>query len=107
REGNHVLTIGRFGETGGSGDPMRLGRPADIYVDPTSNELFVVDGYTNRRVIVFDAETGAYRRHWGAYGDQPVDQEQPPAGELGSPPARGFDLVHGITGSRDGLLYVA
>ena len=107
RDGDAVLTIGRFDETGGSADTMRLGRPADVYVDPASNELFVVDGYTNRRVIVFDAETGAYRRHWGAYGDQPIDQEQPPAGELGSPPARGFALVHSITGSRDGLLYIA
>ena len=32
----------------------------------------MADGYGNRRVIVFDADTGAYKRHWGAYGNQPT-----------------------------------
>ena len=31
-----------------------------------ANEVYVADGYGNRRVIVFDADTGAYKRHWGA-----------------------------------------
>jgi hypothetical protein len=38
-----------------------------------TNELFVADGYGNRRVIVFDADTEAYRRRWGAYGNRPDD----------------------------------
>jgi hypothetical protein len=38
---------------------------------PRTNEVFVADGYGNRRVIVFDAGTGAYKRHWGAYGNKP------------------------------------
>ena len=50
--------------------PRQLGRPADLEVDEAANELYVADGYGNRRVIVFDAETGAYKRHWGAYGKQ-------------------------------------
>jgi len=29
------------------------------------------DGYANHRVIVFDAATGVYKRHWGAYGNPP------------------------------------
>ena len=40
-------------------------------MDPETNELYVSDGYDNKRVIVFDAETGEYRRHWGAYGNVP------------------------------------
>ena len=43
--------------------------------NPVTNELFVADGYGNRRVIVFDATTGAYKRHWGAYGNKPSDEK--------------------------------
>ena len=47
--------------------------PAGIAVHAPTNEVFVADGYGNRRVIVFDATTGAYKRHWGAYGNKPDD----------------------------------
>ena len=43
--------------------------------DLSANELYVADGYQNRRVIVFDATDGSYKRHWGAYGGKPVDGE--------------------------------
>ena len=37
--------------------------------DEEANELYVADGYGNRRIIVFDAETGArYRREILAVG---------------------------------------
>ncbi|TVR50587.1 MAG: hypothetical protein EA421_16965 [Gemmatimonadales bacterium] len=105
-EGEHVLTIGRPGETGGSEDVARLGRPSNVWVHPETNELFVADGYGNRRVIVFDAATGAYLRHWGAYGAPPDDQgprgEADAAGPLGQ-----YAVVHGIIGSQDGRIYVA
>ncbi len=106
RSGDHVLTIGEKWVTGGSNDPQRLGRPAGLVVDPDTNELFVADGYTNKRVIVFDAETGAYRRHWGAYGNPPEDVqlEFDPEGE---PPDQFVGPVHGIDLSRDGLIYVS
>jgi DNA-binding beta-propeller fold protein YncE len=68
-------------------------------VDPGTNEVFVADGYRNRRVIVFDGGTGRYLRHWGANGRPPVDG--------GDAPVPQFRTVHGITGSRDGLIYVA
>ena len=72
RDGRFLLQIGRHRETGGSNDTERLGRPADVDVDPDTNEIYVADGYGNRRVVVFDAGTGAYKRHWGAY--QSVDE---------------------------------
>ena len=50
-----------------------LGQPTDIAVDPKTDEVYITDGYTNRRVIVFDANTGAYKRHWGAFGQRPDD----------------------------------
>jgi len=105
REGQHVLTIGRLDETGGSNDTSLMGRPAEIWVDPADNEVFVADGYGNRRVIVFNGETGEYLRHWGAYGEVPDDEYER---DLTSPePSRQLRTPHGIVGSRDGLIYVA
>jgi DNA-binding beta-propeller fold protein YncE len=107
RSGELVLTIGKYDETGGSNSHTLLGGPAGIWVDPETNEAFIADGYRNRRVVVFDGETGAYLRHWGAYGETPDDEydfgDRDPAG----PPPRQFSTVHGITGSTDGLIYVA
>lgn len=105
RDGQHVLTIGRLDETGGSNDTTLMGRPAEIWVDPADNEVFVADGYGNRRVIVFDGETGRYLRHWGAYGEQPDDEYRPEPGS--SEPSRQLRTPHGIVGSRDGMIYVA
>jgi len=42
--------------------------------NPTTNELFVADGYGNHRVIVFDADTGAFKRMWGAFSNKPADK---------------------------------
>lgn len=107
RDGRHVLTIGDPKSTGGSNDPARLGGPADIYVDPRTNEVFIADGYRNRRVIVFEGETGKYLRHWGAYGKRPDDGYKPGPRAADAPPSEQFSTPHGIIGSRDGLLYVA
>ncbi|WP_207540570.1 NHL repeat-containing protein [Sabulicella rubraurantiaca] len=105
RDGRFLMQIGRHRETGGSNDPERLGRPADMDVDPATGEIYVADGYGNRRIIVFDAN-GAYRRHWGAYGDRPND-DQLPAYQPGQPPMRGFrNPVHCVRLARDGLVYV-
>jgi DNA-binding beta-propeller fold protein YncE len=104
-EGEHVLTIGRLDETGGSNDTELMGRPAEIWVDPVDNEVFVADGYGNRRVVVFDGETGAYLRHWGAYGEVPDDDYRPDP--MSTEPSRQFRTPHGIVGSNDGHIYLA
>jgi DNA-binding beta-propeller fold protein YncE len=106
RDGRHLLTIGEHGKTGGSNDPRLLGRPAGLAVDSETNELFVADGYTNRRVIVFDLATGAYRRHWGAYGSVPDDAAPGPYDPSARPDSQFRGPVHGIAVSRDGLVYV-
>src|SRR5438445_741299 len=46
-------------------------QPADVGVDDEAHELYVADGYGNKRVIVFDTKTGAAKRYWGAYGAPP------------------------------------
>ncbi len=78
RAGKFVLQIGKSGPQTNSNDVTRLGRPADAEVDPDTNEVYMADGYFNHRVIVFDANTGAYKRHWGAYGKKPTDEKLPP-----------------------------
>jgi len=109
QEGAHVLTIGIPGETGGSNDTARLGRPADIAVDSQANEVYVADGYLNRRVIVFDSNTGAYKRHWGAYGNIPSDRPQRVRSEDLSQelPEQFLGPVHAVVLGPDNLVYVA
>ena len=118
REGKVALTIGKFNETGGSNDTTLMGRPAEIWVDAQDNEVFIADGYGNRRIIVFDGATGKYLRHWGAYGKKPEDPAGRGAGGGGggggqaattvpAAPPQQFSVPHGIVGSRDGLIYLA
>jgi DNA-binding beta-propeller fold protein YncE len=96
RAGRFVLQIGKPGAGGGDADTRNLGRPADVRVDPGANELYVADGYGNHRVIVFDAATGAYKRHWGANGRPP-----------GEPGVKAFgNPVHCVRIAADGLVYV-
>src|SRR5438128_2633087 len=77
-EGKFLMQIGRAGKSEGSNSRTQLGRPAHMVMDAKSQELYVADGYGNKRVVVFDAKTGAYKRHWGAYGAQPSDDKLPP-----------------------------
>jgi DNA-binding beta-propeller fold protein YncE len=107
RDGKDLLTLGEYEKTGGSADTHLLGGPSGIWVDPKSNEVFISDGYRNRRVIVFDIN-GKYLRHWGAYGNVPDDTEKfdPKTMMSGALPKQ-FSTPHGITGSNDGKIYVA
>ena len=106
RTGEFLLMVGRPGKGDGSNDTTALGKPTGIVVDPETNEVFVADGYTNRRVIVFDADTGEYRRHWGAYGNRPDDSVREPY-VPGGPPSSQFRTPHGLNMSHDGLIYLA
>jgi DNA-binding beta-propeller fold protein YncE len=108
RNGKLLMTIGQYDKHAGSNDTTLLGGPAGIWVDPRTNEVFIADGYKNRRVIVFDGQTGRYLRHWGAYGNKPDDTEEfePKTMVNGALPKQ-FSTVHGLTGSKDGKIYVA
>ncbi len=106
-DGEFLLQIGRAGQGVGSNDRENLGRPAAIEVDPHTNEVYVADGYRNRRLVVFDAITGQYKRHWGAYGEQPNDLKPSPYTPA-EVPARQFRTpVHDVILANDGLVYVA
>ncbi|HET9705756.1 MAG TPA: hypothetical protein VFP85_17070 [Vicinamibacterales bacterium] len=126
RAGRFVLQIGRKGRGQGSNDTENLGGAASMTIDRERNELYVADGYVNHRVIVFDAATGAYQRHWGAYGKRPDDSYFTQAGEKlpspfsgavqhenrpsqydpDGPPPPQFRIVHAVRIAKDGLVYV-
>jgi DNA-binding beta-propeller fold protein YncE len=105
-DGKFLQQIGHAGSTGGSNSPTQLGRPAHMMVDEAAGELYVADGYLNHRVIVFDAKTGAYKRHWGAYGNKPSDEKMPPYDPASAPSQQFSNPVHCVRLSVDGLLYV-
>ena len=116
QDGRFLLQIGRSGMSKGSNDTENLKQPTTMTVDPVANEVYVADGYGNRRVIVFDADTGEYKRHWGAYGNRPDDADPynasgatvGPDYDPDKPPSRQFSrAVHGVTISEDRLVYVA
>jgi DNA-binding beta-propeller fold protein YncE len=106
RDGKFLMQIGKPRSSKGSNDLANLRLPAKTFLDKETNELYVADGYGNHRVIVFDADTGKYKRHWGAYGNKPDDVD------LGrydpkAPPAKQFrNPVHCADLSVDRLLYV-
>lgn len=116
KAGKLVLQIGRSGQTGGNTTQYLLGA-AGLRVHPKTNELFVSDGYGNSRVMVYDADTGAFKRMWGAYGRKPVD---PPSITIGAPTSptsqipsgiaerlQHFKTVHDVAVSNDDLVYIA
>ena len=89
-----------------SSDTTHMSRAAGVVVNARTNEVYVADGYGNRRVIVFDATSGAYKRHWGAYGNRPDDTMK--TGRVVAGPGNPqFNTVHGIALATDGTVYVA
>jgi len=79
-DGDFIYQIGYAGMSGPNSDDVDGGPnntpqpylPADMTVDPTSNLLYIADGYGNRRILIVEAETGQYVGHFGAYGQNPV-----------------------------------
>src|SRR5579863_5232445 len=104
--GKFLLQIGKPLQSKGSNDTENVKGIAQTFVDPKTNELFVADGYGNHRVVVFDADTGKYKRHWGAYGHVP-DDTPPKAYVPTDPPDQQFrNPVHCVVIANDRLVYV-
>jgi DNA-binding beta-propeller fold protein YncE len=106
QDGKFLMQLGKPNSSKGSNDVENLRLPAKTFVDKQENEVYVADGYGNHRVIVYDADTGKYKRHWGAYGHKPddanlgnYDPDAPPAQQFRNP-------VHCAELSVDRLLYV-
>ena len=92
--------------SGNSMDMENFGRVAKISFDASASEAYVADGYLNKRVAVLDIETGALKRYWGAYGNEPDDTSLGPY-DPESPPVQQFrNPVHAADPSNDGHVYV-
>ena len=105
-DGKYVGQIGTVGPIKGSNDTTALGRPAETFVDEAAREIYIADGYANRRVIVFNADTLAFKRYWGAYGHKPNDDKQQPYDPKAAVAQQFGNPVHCVKVSRDGLVYV-
>jgi DNA-binding beta-propeller fold protein YncE len=110
QDGKFVMQIGRSNESKGNVDTQDLHRPADEWVYQPTNELFVADGYGNHRVAVFDADSGKFKRMWGAFGNKPVDDDHcaiVTPSNFSDPGPQQFSIVHAIRVAKDGTVYVA
>jgi DNA-binding beta-propeller fold protein YncE len=91
-----------------------LYQAADMVVDPATNRLYISDGYGNRRVLIVDAGTGKYIGHFGAYGNNPVDDAAAKAAGAwiedytkgNKKPAFFRNPVHCVKIADDGKMYV-
>jgi hypothetical protein len=68
-------------------DTSMLGSPSEVFVDDDANEVYIADGYQNSRVVVYDSNTGAFKRGWGAYGVplRDIPNDRPPAHDTKAP----------------------
>jgi len=110
QDGRFVMQIGHSNQSKGNADTTNVHRAADAWVYRPTNELFVADGYGNHRIIVFDADTGKFKRMWGAFGNNPMDDDNcqlvAPSG-FSDPGPQQFSVVHAIRVAQDGTVYVA
>ena len=110
KTGTFVMQIGRRGQSKGNADTINVNRAADVFVHARTNEVYVADGYGNRRIIVFDADTGAFKRMWGAFGNVPADPKpgEPlfSADDDNSQGPAQFNNPHAVRVSSDDLVYV-
>jgi hypothetical protein len=108
RAGKFLVQFGHPGASKGDADNDNVKQAADMQI--FKGELFVADGYGNHRVIVVDADTGKFKRMWGAFGNKPVDDYSCAVvsfKEFKEPGPQNFSIVHAIRVSKDGIVYVA
>ena len=109
QDGKFVMQIGHSDAGKGDNDTQNFRRPPNVQVNPKTNELFVADGYGNHRIVVLDADTGKFKRMWGAFGKAPMGPEwcfsPEPKTFAGEGPAY-FATPHVLLLSHDDLLYV-
>ena len=106
RFGRKIVQFGKPGQgKADSSDKMNARGATGVVVDLKANEAYIADGLHNRRVLVIDATTGAYKRHWGAFG-KAADDSVPTKVDSPDPDSPQFGNVHCINQSDDKLLYV-
>ena len=106
QDGTFLAQFGTPGANTGSHDTENFGSVAKIAFDAAANEVYVADGYGNKRVAVIDMDTGEFKRYWGAYGNDPDDTDMGRY-DPDAPLIQQFRTpVHCADPSNDGLVYV-
>ena len=107
-DGKFLQQIGKAGSTGGSNSTTQLGRPAHMVIDEAAGELYVADGYGNRRIVVFDVEDRRLQAALGRLRQKaPSDDKLPAYEPVAQPLSQQFaNPVHCVRLSSDGLVYV-
>jgi hypothetical protein len=109
QDGKFIAMFGRADvPTPDSMSTTRFHRVAETWFFAPLNEVFVADGYSNRRVAVIDPDNGKIKRFWGAYGRPPDDKAAAAQGPYD--PSTTYQHyrgpVHCAVVSNDGLVYV-
>ena len=106
RTGDFLMQVGESGYGIDSNARNHYSRVAKLRFDAEANEMYLADGYGNKRVAVIDATTGDLKRFWGAYGNVPNDADLG-AYDPSAPPSQQFrNPVHCADPTDDGFVYV-
>jgi hypothetical protein len=130
RPGDGIIKFSRdgkflwdFGHRGPRVDPATVkmnNQQTDIFppgigafdFDEDAREIYVADGFLNKRILVYDMDTGAFKRGWGGYGmplSAITNEPTPPYEWKGGPPPDQKDFapaLHCVHVSRDKHVYV-
>ncbi len=90
--------------------PMIVGGLEEIRLDEPARELYAADNYLGGRVMVFDLDTFAFKRGWGAYGHALSEMSTNDADRAytpGGPEPKEFRGHLTLNISHDGLVYAA
>ncbi len=79
--------------------------------DEDAREIYIPDGFLNKRVLVYDMDTGAFKRGWGGHGIplSEIDNDPTPPYDTSGPPPdqkQFAPALHCAHPSRDGFVYV-
>ena len=106
QDGKFIMQVGKKGVTADSNSLEHFYMVAKLTVDAKANEMYISDGYGNKRVAVIDADTGKIKRYWGAYGNKPDDTNMGRYNPTDPPIQQFRNPVHCATISNDNLVYV-
>jgi len=107
RTGEFLLQVGQPGHReANSNTSLHYARVAKISFDGPANEMYVADGYLNKRVAVIDATSGDMKRFWGAYGNVPDDANLGAYDPSAAPRQQFGNPVHCADPTTDGFVYV-
>ena len=106
RSGDFLMQVGESGYGIDSNARNHYSRVAKLRFDAGANEMYLADGYGNKRVAVIDATTGDLKRFWGAYGNVPNDDDLGAYDPSAAPSQQFRNPVHCADPTDDGFVYV-